>query len=393
MLNRKRFWYFHLLLIVISFFFQTSALAYDITEKFSIGGVLAGAYQHQTGDDIDDKGRGAIPFQPGLSLRPTENDEVFAKFGFAAGNGLNGATEFNLAPWAADLEDDVKDINGRNRDYLLTVWYKHSFELSDNNTLGLTGGIIDSTGYIDENAYANDEYTQFMNEALVNAPNGFIPSYDIGGAVEWEIGNWDITAVGLNVGENEDGKNFNFFAAQIGYKLNTSLGEGNYRLIVDGTSKAFLNADGEKESRMAAFLSFDQALGEIFGAWIRFGLQDDGALVNYDYLLSGGINITGRWYGRGDDNIGIGYAYLNGADDSDFDDTQVAEVYWRFVLNDYFAVTADVQYMADEFNNDEDDSAGMGTGTDIEYVETYEGKLIPVKIQTVTMTNTTAAKI
>jgi hypothetical protein len=31
------------------------------------------------------------------------------------------------------------------------------------------------------------------------------------------------------------------------------------------------------------------------------------------------------------------------------------------------------------FNNDEDDSAGMGTGTDIEYVETYEGKLIPVK--------------
>ena len=31
------------------------------------------------------------------------------------------------------------------------------------------------------------------------------------------------------------------------------------------------------------------------------------------------------------------------------------------------------------FNNDEDDSAGIGTGTDIEYVETYEGKLIPVK--------------
>jgi len=76
MLNRKRFWYFHLLLIVISFFFQTSALAYDITEKFSIAGALAGAYQHQTGDDIDDKGRGAIPFQPGLSLRPTENDDT-----------------------------------------------------------------------------------------------------------------------------------------------------------------------------------------------------------------------------------------------------------------------------------------------------------------------------
>jgi hypothetical protein len=111
-------------------------------------------------------------------------------------------TDFNLAPWAADLEDDVEDINDRHRDYLLTVWYRHTSELTENNALALTGGIIDATDYIDENAYANDEYTQFMNRALVNAPNGFTPSYDIGGAVEWEIGSWEFTAVGMNVGEN-----------------------------------------------------------------------------------------------------------------------------------------------------------------------------------------------
>ena len=115
-------------------------------------------------------------FNPEISITPTENDEIFFLFGFAAGNGLTGVTPFNLAPWAAALEDDVKDINGRNRDYLLQAWYKHIFEFSEDHTLGLIGGIIDSTDYLDDNEYSNDEYTQFMNEALVNAPNAFLPS-------------------------------------------------------------------------------------------------------------------------------------------------------------------------------------------------------------------------
>ena len=54
-------------------------------------------------------------------------------------------------------------------------------------------------------------------------------------------------------------------------------------------------------------------------------------------------------YGLSLDKIGIGYAYLNGADDGDFDYSQVAEVYWRFVLNDYFAITADLQYIKDRY--------------------------------------------
>lgn len=198
--------------IFILLLFPGTVLGYDITDKFSIGGVLAGAYQYQWVDGDDNKGRGALPFQPEFSFRPTEKDEIFTKFGFAAGNGLNGVTKFNLQPWAADLEDDLKDINGRNRDYLLTVWYKHTFEFRANSTLELTGGIIDATDYVVENAYASDEYTQFMNQALVNASFNFAPSYDFGGAVEWGIGSWNITGVGMNVGENADGYNFNYFA-------------------------------------------------------------------------------------------------------------------------------------------------------------------------------------
>lgn len=325
--------------------------AYDLTDKFSIDGVMAGAYQYQWVDDDDDKGRGAVNFQPQFSFRPNDSNEFFTKIGFGAGNGLNGVSNFNLAPWAADLEDDYTDINGRNRDYLLTAWYKYIFDFGENHTLGLSGGIVDSTDYLDENAYANDEFNQFMNEALVNGPTGFFPSYDIGGAAQWAYGNWSVNLVGMNVGENDDGRSYNFYGGQIAYKVETYLGEGTYRLIVDGTSKDFDNENGSSKSLLSASLSFDQQLGDVFGAWIRFGWQDDEALIDYDALFSGGLNITGKWYGRENDNIGIGYAYLNGK--NDFDCTRVAEVYWRFALNDYFAATADVQYMKDKYDADE----------------------------------------
>lgn len=351
--------------LVLVLFLHGSVWGYDLTDKFSIGGVMAGVYQYQWLDDDaggadDNRGRGAVNFEPEMSFRPNDNNEIFAKFGFGAGNGLNGVTGFNLAPWAANLEDDYKDINGRNRDYLLTAWYKYTFNFGENHNLGVTGGIIDSTDYVDENTYANDEFTQFMNEALVNGPNGFFPSFDIGGAAEWEVGNFDITAVGMNIGENDDGNSYHFFAGQIAYRLETSLGEGNYRVIIDGTSKQFLDEDGDKEARQSVLLSFDQQLGDIFGAFIRFGWQDNKALINYDALYSGGINILGSWYGREQDNIGIGYAYLNGKNDADY--TQVAEVYWRVAFNDYFCATADLQYMQDKYDDSDADIDGIIAG-------------------------------
>ena len=356
-----------LLTIALCLALTAPGQAYDLTDKFSIGGIMAGVYQYQWLDDDasgtdDDRGRGAFNFEPEFSFRPNENNEIFAKIGFGAGNGLAGVTSFNIAPWAANVEDDYKDINGRNRDYLLTAWYKYTFGFGEDHTLGLTGGIIDSTDYLDENAYANDEFTQFMNGALTNGPNAFFPSFDIGGAVEWDYDNWFVNLVGMNIGENDDGNNYHYWGAQLGRNINTSWGEGTYRLIVDGTSKQFLDKDGNKESRLAAIISFDQQLGDIFGAWIRFGWQDDDTLINYDQLYSGGINILGSWYGREQDNIGIGYAYLNGDSDAEIDRTQVFEVYWRVVFNDYLAATADLQYMQDKYGDSDADIDGIIAG-------------------------------
>jgi porin len=337
-------------------------------DYITIGGVLSGAYQFEWADgppEVEDRDRGALSFQPEVGITPTESDEIFFLLGFGAGNGLSGVTAFNLAPWAAGVEDDVKDINGRSRDYLLQAWYKHTFTIGEEHTLGLVGGIIDATAYLDDNAYANDEYAQFMNEALVNGPNAFLPSWDFGAAAEWDIGPFGLRGVFMNIGENDDGNNYNFYGVQMSYTLATAMGEGTYRVNYNVTSEAFLDPQGEvQEPRNVLLFSFDQALGDIFGTWVRLGFQTDDALITYDNLYSGGINISGSLWGREQDNLGIGYAFLEGAQQTgeSIDTSQVAEAYVNFGLNDYLALTFDVQYMQDTYTIAESDVDGWIAG-------------------------------
>jgi hypothetical protein len=347
---------------------QTFGELSDSARYVSIDGVLSGVYQYEWVDgppDVDDSGRGAISFQPEVSIAPTEADEIFFLLGFAAGNGLAGATPFTLSPWAAGVEDDVKNINGRNRDYLLQAWYKHTFTFSEDHALGLVGGIIDATDYLDDNAYANDEYTQFMNEALVNGPNAFLPSWDIGGAAEWDYGPFGLRGVYMNIGENDDGNNFNFYGIQFNYALETGLGEGHYRINYNFTSDDFLDPERLSTERCQVLLfSFDQALGEVFGVWVRIGFQTDDALISYDNLYSGGVNISGSLWGREQDNIGLGYACLEGAEQTEesMKESHVAEAYLRFGLNDYLSLAFDLQYMRDNYTASDGDVDGWIAG-------------------------------
>jgi len=328
-----------------------SARAYDVTDWLSVGAVVAAGGQCRllANDSVgDDECGGTLPIQTQLSLRPDEADEFFVKLGFAAGDGVNDDSPFALSPWAADLQADVTDINGR-WSHLLNAWYSHRFRLGREVSLRVTGGVIDSTDYLDDNVYSNDEYTQFMNEALVNGPNAFLPSYDLGGALELDVGPWSARGVLMQIGENGDGNRFTFWGAQLGYRVETRWGVGNYRVLVAGTSDDFSNSRGVRgENRFAVGLSFDQQLGETFGVFLRIGWQDDAAAISYGSIYSGGVSIRGGAWSRSEDEIGLAYGYLRGGN-QELRGTQVAEIYYRFAAWKYLAITADLQYMQDDF--------------------------------------------
>jgi porin len=345
---------------ILSFLFLVTAplqiYAYDINDKFSLESTLTGIYQYGdwNAEDVDDTGRGAGILNLGANFHPTSIDEFYVRLCFAAGNALNDIAPFSLAPYGGDLEDDLKNINGRNRDYLLEAWYKHTFALSESAPLGITGGIIDSTAYIDDNKFANDEFSQFMNDIFVNSTLANLPSYDLGGVAELGISNFSVKGIIMN-SKNEYDANYNYYALQLGYALDTELGEGTYRIYGFTTNEKFENWDGTEEKSLQGLgISADQQLGKIVGIFARLGWQDDSAVIDHDALYSGGVNINGNLWGREQDEAGIGYAYLSGADERDIDNTHSFEAYAKFQLTTFSDITVDIQYMSDNYKHEKD---------------------------------------
>lgn len=342
------------------------ASAYEVNEQFTVEAALRGIGQYanysnavdEDGDKLDNKSRAAGTFDLTVDFQPNANNQLYAWARFAAGNGLNDIGGTLLAPYGGELEDDVKDINGRNRDYLLEAWYKHTFEFSADTSLGLTGGIIDSTAYVDGNEFANDADSQFMNEAFVNSANAAFPSYDLGGAAELVSGQWSATAVYMNT-KNDDDRSYNYVSGQLGYHPQTAMGQGNYRLFAFTTNGKFSNhaGDSDNEKLFGFGVSLDQEFGETFGGFVRAVWANDDSSNEIDQLFSFGANVRGKLWGRPQDNAGIGYAFVNGNNDGEIRHINVGEAYVRFQLNEYVDLSLDLQYETDKTRTANDPNA------------------------------------
>ena len=361
------------LTLLVATLLGQEALAYDVTERLALGGTLAMATQCQqvSGAGDENKCGGGAALMPDLTLNLTDRDQVYLLFDFALGNDLNADSPFALAPWAASLEEDVKDINGSNRSYLLVATYSHDFQFADDHALRFTGGILDTGAFLDQNAYASDENTQFMNVAFANSHSSYLPTYDPGGAMEWRYQDWTLTALGLNGEENEAGEPFSYYAAGLAYRLGTAWGEGNYRLMYFTTTPDFAATPGAGLDRAeGAVLSLDQELGNGWGVFLRLVWQGDALLGDYIAGYTGGLNVLGTAWGRARDNLGLALGYLEGPagapspggggpmdappDEPSLASTWIGEAYYRFVATDWLALSADIQYMNDRYRAGED---------------------------------------
>ncbi len=345
-----------LLIITITLLSVMTVEAKELTDKLSLNGVISGALQCQqlsansTGEDACKLG---IPFQPELTYRPSRQDSLFLKLGFAAGNGLNDVSPFNISPWGADLHDDVINVSGSGRNYLLEAWYEHVFEMGHNQSIGLTLGIISASEFLDQNVFANDEYNQFMSPALSNAPNTLFPSYDFGVAVEWHRDNWTFSGALMEVHQLTSPDKYTFYGIQARYTLETNLGKGHYRVLLNGDRDFVDEAGASKQRNDLLIMSIDQQFGDIIGAFTRMGWRLDNEPIKYRTVYTGGIDIRGTGWGRMLDNIGIALGYMYGGNVRIIK-TRLAEAYYRMVINPRLAFTADIQYMEDEYYSNPD---------------------------------------
>lgn len=340
----------------------SSVYGFDLNKALNLEGTFTGSYQYlnESSGNFDDHGRVTGIIDLGLSFTPTENDEFFILGSFASGDGIGGVDDypFVIAPYADDFKSDLENINGHeNQDNILEAWYAHTFNLGNLGEFKFTVGIIDATVYIDDNEIANDEVTQFMNDAFVNTPVTTPPSYDFGVVLEYNIGNFNIKGLYMNT-KNEDDRYYNYYAVQLSYHVNIpSLGEGNYRIYGFLTDDKFPSSEkpDELESIQGIGVSIDQEfIKDRISAFIRASVQDTDPEVDYQYFISGGLAGYFSYKKEKDITLAIGYGYLSGDDDTNMDYGHVVEAYLKYNLFETQKLSSDItldfQYIYEEPN-------------------------------------------
>lgn len=254
---------------------------------------------------------------------------------FADVVALSGAPPDREIPSLTLLNGYTARLVNQNELNLREAWLRTEFF---GQRLGITAGRLDLTNYFDRNAFANDETTQFISDALVNnqmlglAVNGtgVVADYDPKNAFNFKIGfqqsNPDATSLSDSM----------YSLAEVGYTMTPfSLPEGHYRLW-------YRVNNGDVDSKHATGISIDQKLTPIVGAFARYGQQQIPG--DWDRYWSAGISFANGLVFNPRDTWGIGYAQM---DLVSGDKEHLTEGYYNFQLTERLRLSGTLQHVLD----------------------------------------------
>jgi len=374
-------------------------------DGIKVGAALATVGQHAWGLPADiDGGSSQLNYRADVSvelpLKPLGDIEhkLFAHLRMGQGLGLNAAFS-NLGHFANTPNALAFRASGASPDDSVTIlgqaWYQAAIPLPflgfkpySRETLEVTFGKMDIFGFFDQNAAAGDESKQFLNSVFVHNPlldagrevgvdaNGFQPGFitsyfnTVDKAQPWRL------SVGL-FGTGERGANYQrslsspFLMVQAEKQLKLFGGlTGNYRLYGWNRSQG-VDYDGTQAKHTGFGASVDQRVGDGIRLFARYGKLVKGELP-FNQAVTAGAELSGSYWNRGADSIGIAGAWLQSGDgyrsttaNAWLDDQQsqlaysftpqgaetVAEIYYRYRLSPQFELSPDFQYVANGGGN------------------------------------------
>lgn len=288
------------------------------------------------------------------------------------GAGLDG--DMDITTWSGTNGDIMQDDDL----HLTELWYQHMFF---NDRLTLRAGLLDPTNTFDTNAYANDETTQFLSPGFINTHNMYW-GYDSGtwmngitGAREQSIYGAELVWNPINLlslslggydgdGDMEDVARDAFGIVELGIHPSFRGHKGNYRFNAwannEVESTRWYDTEDDKTG-WGVGLSFDQEICKYFGIWGRYGYSDED-IYALQHTWSAGITVFGKLWHRDNDTfaMAVGKSYMSdeyerkvlGANFND-DDEMHFEAYYRYQVNDYLALTPDIQMIWNPMSNDD----------------------------------------
>lgn len=294
----------------------------------------------EPGDDVTD-----ASYSIDLEIEKEVGDEGLAFIHLEAGGGAG--VEGELDVFSNVNRDADNDENVR----LTEVWYEH--KLFDERLI-LSGGKLDATVSLDQNAIAHDEASQFLGRIFRNSPVIDFPDNGPGIKAGVFPADWLEFSTGYFDGDNdwEDIGDNPFTFVQINLKPGFFDREGNYRFYGwynDTYHTELLNTTKDKEPGYGLGLSFDQQLQDILTAFARFGLEDE-KVYNLEYSWSAGLQTLGKTWGRDQDILALaigqvmpGDDYKNAVAGRNANTEGHFEAYYSFYVNDHLTLSPDLQ--------------------------------------------------
>lgn len=232
---------------------------------------------------------------------------------------------------------------------------------------------MDPFVFFDQNAQADDETTRYLNNAFVHNPlldsggdtaadaYGFAPGVRLayaserGGSDTWGV---SIAAFGSGPGADFSGSLAGpFVIGQV--ETTRRFGPsrtGTYRAYA-WTNGRTVDFSGAYERHTGVGISTEQQVDDSVSLWGRLGVELRGQ-VRFDRALTLGAEIGGDRWGRAADAAGIAAGFLRTS--GDYRDAtadrslagyaasgteRIAELYYRWRVNDRFELTPDVQWI------------------------------------------------
>ncbi|MDR1695701.1 MAG: carbohydrate porin [Endomicrobium sp.] len=302
----------------------------------------------QGADKVNDgsgKGRndGSYSLNVGIGKEFSNGAIAFMNLETGAGAGLNGHGLQTLG----GINQDA--IDGNSVIQIAQFWYQKPLFA---NKVTVTFGKIDPSAYFDQNQYAHNETTQFVNKAFKNNAVIAFPGNRLGFRMVYSpVEMLDITYgyAASNAGwENIDCNGFN--ALQVNFK---PFKGGNYRFMYWASNVHMPKfKDGEASGGHGFAVSIDQKLSGTMGVFTRFGWRDPSVYATA-MSWSAGTQFKGSLWTRKNDTAGLAVGQI--MQSSDFTGSAVpalkkdaetqSELYYNFYINKNLSISPAVQYI------------------------------------------------
>lgn len=325
-----------------------TALTKNISLSGGLVGVLQGSIGNEPKDYADVVGRGDLVF----NFKVGENTIAVIDVEATGGDGLDPriANFSTLNGVAGSTGDRVR---------FREAWVEHA-ALGDR--LILTAGKVDLSNYFDSNAVANDENGQFLAGAFVHSAVLPFPANGPGARLEAKLAEPLTFGLGYGSGDADSADSSDsadifdhgFGIAELAYKCKVGELEGNYRIYgaLDGALP-----DGEvktgQDNAYSVGVSLDQQITDKLTLFARYGTRDEDVYTVRSAWSAGG-QITGLIPERKDDVLGFAYGQIlaRGTEDAPVDSQEkLAEVYYKFKVNDQIEVAPIAQYLINPAGN------------------------------------------